>query len=60
MFIKTAIALALIASTASAALAETKRSVNPSWDVYNNRGARIGADPDPNVRFMLRHDQGKD
>jgi hypothetical protein len=58
MFTKTAIALAIIVSTASGVLAATKTpSLN---DVYNNRGERIGSDPDPNVRFMLRHDQGKD
>jgi hypothetical protein len=61
MFIKTAITLAIIACTASGALAATKqRSINPSWDVYNSRGERIGSDPDPHVRTMLLHDQGRD
>jgi hypothetical protein len=54
-------ALAIIVSTASGALAATKQtSTNPSWNVYNSRGERIGADPDAHVRFMLQHDQGRD
>jgi hypothetical protein len=61
MFTKTAMALAIIVSTASGALAATKQtSTNPSWNVYNSRGERIGADPDAHVRFMLQHDQGRD
>jgi hypothetical protein len=59
MFIKTAMALAIIISTSAGALAE-KRSINPGWDVFNNRGERLGADPDPHIRFMLRHDSGRD
>jgi hypothetical protein len=36
MFTKTAIALAIIVSTASGALAATKqRSINPGWDVMS-------------------------
>jgi hypothetical protein len=58
MFTKTAIALAIIVSTASGALAATKqRSINPANDVYSN-GTYLGSDPSANVRSMLQHDQG--
>ena len=58
MFTKTAIALAIIVSTASGALAATKqRSINPANDVYSN-GTYLGSDPDPSVRSMLQRDAG--
>ena len=60
MFTKTAIALAIIVSTASGALAATKqRSINPANDVFSN-GTYLGSDPDARVRTMLLHDQGRD
>lgn len=60
MFTKTAIALAIIVSTASGALAATKqRSINGANDVYSN-GTYLGSDPDQHVRSMLLHDQGRD
>jgi len=58
MFTKTAIALALIVSTASGALAG--KSTNPRHDVYDITGKYVGSDPDPNVRFMLQRDRGTD
>jgi hypothetical protein len=61
MFTKIAIALAIVLGTASGALAAQKqRSSNPAWDVYDARGVYLGSDPDPNVRFRLRHDRGAD
>jgi hypothetical protein len=60
MFIKTAIALVLIVSTASGALAEKKYSTNPAHDVFSTTGKYLGSDPDPNVRFMLQRDSGID
>jgi hypothetical protein len=59
MFTKTAIALVLIVSTASGALAQ-KRSTNPQHDVFSITGKYLGSDPDPNVRFMLQRDHGID
>jgi hypothetical protein len=56
MFIKTAIALALVLATASGALAAPKQGTNLAWNVYDN-GRYVGSDPDPTVRNMLRHDQ---
>jgi hypothetical protein len=59
MFTKTTFALAIIIGTASGALAATKQqSVAPNNDVYNAQGAYVGADPDANIRFQLRRDQG--
>ena len=58
MFTKTAIALVLIVSTASGALAEKKYSTNPAHDVFSTTGKYLGSDPDANVRFMLQHDHG--
>jgi hypothetical protein len=59
MFTKTAIALAIIVTTASGALAQTKRTISPANDVFSN-GTYLGSDPSANVRSMLRHDQGVD
>ena len=58
MFTKTAIALALIVSTASGALAQKKYSTNPRNDVFDITGKYVGSDPDPNIRFMLQRDRG--
>jgi len=56
MFTKTAIALALIVSTASAVLAAPKHySTNPANDVFVN-GKYVGSDPDPSIRSMLARD----
>ena len=57
MFAKTAIALVLIAGTASGVLAAPKKySANPAFDVYDTRGWYLGSDPDPNVRSMIARD----
>ena len=57
MLTKTAIALVLIAGTASGALAQ--KSTSARHDVYDITGKYIGSDPDPTVRFMLRRDRGE-
>jgi hypothetical protein len=52
--------LAVILSTASAALAATGTpSIESTQNVYNPRGAYAGSDPDPAVRFELRRDWGR-
>jgi hypothetical protein len=57
MFTKTALALVLIAGTASSVLAAPKKySTNPSNDVYDTRGRYLGSDPDPTVRGMIARD----
>jgi hypothetical protein len=60
MFIRSIIALAVIGSLTSAALAATKRqhSPNAAWDVYDSRGVYIGSDPDSRIRFDLLRDHG--
>jgi hypothetical protein len=62
MFTKTAIALVLIACTASGVLAATKQHSsnpgNPGYNVYDTRGHYLGSDPDPDVRAMLQRDAG--
>ena len=59
MFTKSTIALALILATASGSFAATKNAgTNPAFNVYDNRGKIIGADPDPLVRMELRRDHG--
>ena len=58
MFTKTAIALVLIVSTASGALAQKRHSTNPAHDVFDITGKYVGSDPDANVRFMLQRDRG--
>ena len=58
MFIKLAIALALIAGSASGALAQKRFSTNPAHDVYDITGKYVGSDPDPTVRLMLQRDRG--
>jgi hypothetical protein len=46
MFTKTAIALVIIAGTASGALAGTKQSSStPNWGAYDCRGVFAGSDP---------------
>ena len=61
MFIKTAIALALVTATASGALAQTKKqhSTNPAHDVYSTSGRYIGSDPDSRVRMQLPLDRAE-
>jgi hypothetical protein len=58
MSTKITIALAIILGVTSGALAQTKKqhSPNPSWDVYNSRGAYVGSDPDSRVRLELQRD----
>jgi hypothetical protein len=57
MFTRTTFAPAILLGTASAVLAATKRhSFAPGHDVYDTRGAYVGSDPDPHVRFELRRD----
>jgi hypothetical protein len=58
MLIKTAIALVLIAGTASGALAQ--KSTSTRHDVYDITGKYVGSDPDPTIRFMLQRDRGSD
>jgi hypothetical protein len=46
MFTKTAIALAIIAGTASGALAANKQnSSTPNWDAHDCRGVYVGSNP---------------
>ena len=46
MFTKIAIALAIIAGSASGALAANKQvSTTPDWDAYDCRGVYVGSDP---------------
>jgi hypothetical protein len=60
MFSKTTFALAIFIATASGALAAAKhQSVAPNHDVFDTRGAYVGADPDANIRFELRRDEGR-
>jgi hypothetical protein len=60
MFAKTALALALILGTASAALAQSRyQGVAPNHDVYDARGKYLGSDPDANVRHELRRDSDR-
>jgi hypothetical protein len=59
MFIKTALALAILAGTAAGAIAAPKSySNNPAHDVYDTRGKYVGSDPDPTIRSMLLRDVG--
>jgi len=59
MFTKIAIALVLIAGTASGTLAQTKKySTNPAHDVYGTSGKYLGSDPDASIRSMLQRDAG--
>ena len=60
MFTKTAIALVLIAGTASGALAQKRYSTNPQHDVFDTSGKYLGSDPDPTVRFMIQRDRGSE
>jgi hypothetical protein len=45
MFIKTAIALAIIVGTVSGAQARTKQSSNLNWGAYDCPGAYVGSNP---------------
>ena len=58
MFTKIAIALVLIAGTASGALAQKRYSTNPAHDVFATSGKYLGSDPDPTVRAMIARDIG--
>jgi hypothetical protein len=58
MFTKIAIALVLIAGTASGVLAQKRYSTNPAHDVYGTSGKYLGSDPDPSVRAMIARDVG--
>jgi hypothetical protein len=60
MLIKTAIALVLIAGTASGTLAQKRYSTNPQHDVFDTTGKYLGSDPDPTIRHMLQRDRGSD
>jgi hypothetical protein len=60
MLTKTTFALAFVLATASGVLAATKQqNLAPRNDVYDARGAVVGADPDANVRFELRRDSDR-
>jgi len=59
MFIKTALALAIVLGTAAGAVAAPKKySTNPTHDVYDTTGKYVGSDPDPTIRSMLLRDVG--
>jgi hypothetical protein len=58
MFTKIAIALVLIAGTASGALAQKRYSTSPVHDVFDITGKYVGSDPDPSVRAMIARDRG--
>jgi hypothetical protein len=58
--INTALAVVIVLSTASGALAATKqKTAAPSNDVYDARGNYVGGDPDSNIRFDLQRDGGE-
>jgi len=60
MFLKTALALALVVGTAAGAVAAPKKySTNPANDVFDTRGKYLGSDPDPTIRSMLYRDADK-
>ena len=57
MFLKTALALAIVVGTAAGAVAAPKKySSNPANDVFDTRGKYLGSDPDPTIRSMLYRD----
>jgi len=59
MFIKTALALAIVLGTAAGAVAAPKKySTNSAHDVYDTTGKYLGSDPDPTIRSMLLRDVG--
>jgi hypothetical protein len=59
MFLKTALALALVLGTAAGAVAAPKKySTNPAHDVFDTTGKYVGSDPDPTIRSMLLRDVG--
>jgi hypothetical protein len=60
MFSKTAFALAISVATVSGAMAAAEhQSYAPHRDVYDARGTFVGSDPDANIRFELRRDEGR-
>jgi len=60
MFGKTAFALAISIATVSGAMAATRhQSYAPNRDVYDAHGTYVGSDPDANIRFELRRDEGR-
>jgi hypothetical protein len=60
MFTKATIVLSIFTATASSALAAVKhQSVVPGQSAYDTRGTYLGSDPDANVRFELRRDEGR-
>jgi hypothetical protein len=57
---KTAFALAFAFATISGALAATKsRTIVPSQNVYNPRGAYVATDPGRNLRYELNDDRDR-
>jgi len=60
MFMKIAVAFAVVALTATGSVAATKKqhSPNPRWDVYDGRGTYLGSDPDPTIRQKILVDRG--
>jgi hypothetical protein len=60
MFTRSIFALTIVLSASAAAFAGTRyQSATPHHDVYDNRGSYAGTDPDRNVRFELRRDDGR-
>ena len=60
MFSKVMFALGIALTAASGALAGTKyQSGTPHHDVFDSRGGYLGTDPDPNIRYELRRDEGR-
>ena len=58
MITKTAVALAIIATTVTGSLAATKNRHGPNggWNVYDTRGHYLGTDPDPFIRNSIARD----
>jgi hypothetical protein len=57
MLSKTAFGLVLVLATASGAPAYATRAIAPDQNVNNPRGADVGTDPDPRIRFELNRDR---
>jgi hypothetical protein len=57
MLTKTALGVALVLAPTVGALAYTPHAVVPNQNVNNTRGADIGTDPDPRIRFELNRDR---
>ncbi len=47
----------LAASALAMSPSQVGPSGNPAFDVHDNRGVRIGADPDSRIRLELQRDQ---